>query len=183
MSERFANEIQNIIALPICEEDIGQRFIIRVEEGKLTRDENLETHFCAYFAAYDPKKGKVFIGHHKKSNFWLFNGGHIDKGELPEESVEREIEEEWGSDIVLQKVPKPSLLTITEINHKNVKCKTHYDVWYFIPLDGNSFNPDKDKLAKEFYETGWKTIEEARELVVDTNTLLAIDKISKLTAS
>ena len=125
----------------------------------------------------------MFIGHHKKSDYWLFNGGHIDKGELPEETVAREIEEEWGNDIVFQKVPEQSFLTITEIDNKNVPCKTHYDIWYFIPLNSNSFNPDENKLAIEFYENDWKTIKEARELVVDTNTLLAIDKIEELITS
>ncbi len=183
MSERLVNQIRNITTRNLCGEDISQRFTDRLEEGSFTRDENSETHYCAYFAGYDPQKGKVFIGHHKKSDFWLFNGGHIDKGEIPEESVIREIEEEWGNGIVLQEVPVPSLLTITVIDNENVNCKTHYDIWYFIPLDSKSFNPDDDKLAKEFFKTGWKTFKEARSLIVDSNTLLAIDKIEELITS
>ena len=183
MSKRLADQLRYIAFKSPYAGDIGKRFTDRLEEGNLTRDENPETHYCAYFAAYDPKNGKVFIGHHKKSDFWLFNGGHIDKGEIPKESVIREIEEEWGNSIALQEIPIPSLLTITTIDNENVNCKTHYDIWYFIPLDSKSFNPDDDKLEKEFFETGWKTFNEARSLIVYTNTLLAIGKIEELITS
>jgi 8-oxo-dGTP pyrophosphatase MutT (NUDIX family) len=180
MPERLASQIRDLTTSDIGDEDISNRFTSRLEDGSFTRDENSETHYCVYFAGYDPQKGKVFIGHHKKSNYWLFNGGHIDEGEIPEETLVREIEEEWGNGFTPQTVPEPSLLTITEIDNERVACKKHYDVWYFVPLDSGSFNPDEAKLSIEFHETGWKTIDEARELVVDRNTLLAIDKIREL---
>lgn len=180
MSERLAGQIQDLTTRGISNKDIGMRFSKRLEEGSFTRDENSETHYCAYFAGYDPQKGKVFIGHHKKSDYWLFNGGHIDVGETPEETLLREIEEEWGNGFALQTVPEPSLLTITEIDNERVTCKRHYDIWYFVPLDSGSFDPDEGKLVIEFYETSWKTIDEARELIVDRNTLLAINKIEEL---
>ena len=66
----------------------------RLLEGKLTRDENPTSHFCVYFSAFDPKSQKVFIGFHKKSRLWLFNGGHMDKGETPMEAIKREMGEE-----------------------------------------------------------------------------------------
>jgi len=96
--------------------------------GQLTRDENPETHYCAYFAGYNPQNGQVFIGHHIKADSWLFNGGHIDEGETSEETVVREIEEEWGNGFTLQTVPQPSLLTITEIDNERVTCKRHFDL-------------------------------------------------------
>ena len=61
--------------------EIIPRFLERFSMGNLTRDEDNKSHFCAYFAAYDPNAKEVFIGHHKKSGLWLFNGGHIDKDE------------------------------------------------------------------------------------------------------
>jgi 8-oxo-dGTP pyrophosphatase MutT (NUDIX family) len=180
MSERLTTEIQNLMTRDISSNDINIRFASRLEKGNFTRDENPKSHFCAYFAGFDPKKRKLFIGHHIKSDYWLFNGGHLDKGELPEETLAREIKEEWGNNFRLQEIPEPSLLTITQIDNEGIACKTHYDIWYFIRLDSDTFDPDKEKLATEFYQTGWKTIGEAKELIVDKNTLLAIDKINQL---
>ena len=119
------------------------------------------------------KAKKVFIGHHKKSGLWLFNGGHMDKGETPEESLDREMGEEWGVKIKLEIIGEPKLLTITPINNPTKqKCTSHYDIWYFVPLSEADFKPDQDLLATEFHTTGWKTIDEARALITDQATLL-----------
>ncbi|MBU1104604.1 NUDIX domain-containing protein [Candidatus Parcubacteria bacterium] len=181
MSGRLKTYLQKLAGQVTSEDGIKTRFSKRAEEGALTRDENPITHFCVYFAAYDPKSQQVFIGHHKKSGLWLFNGGHIDKGEMPLEALEREVREEWGKNTQLNGNYEPSLLTITEIdNPAKQKCRLHYDIWYFIPLNKDSFAPEETLLEKEFHQTGWKTVSEARQLITDTNTLLALYEIEKL---
>ena len=181
MSKRLINHLKKVAESTAGEEKVRKQFIRRAEEGALTRDENPHTHFCVYFAAYDPKCQQVFIGHHIKSGLWLFNGGHIDKGELPFEALEREVKEEWGEHIQLNGSCKPSLLTITEINNPaKQKCRAHYDMWYFIPLSKNSFTPEENLLAKEFHQTGWKTIKQAEDLITDANTLMALAEIKNL---
>ncbi len=183
MRERLSGQLFSVVdkvESTLHKKLVEEKFVVRINEGNITRDEDLLSHFCVYFAGYDINSGKVFIGHHRKSNYWLFNGGHMDKGESPEESVLREIEEEWGDGIVIQDFLNPSFLTITDINNTNVKCKTHYDIWYFVSLEESSFNPDRNKLAKEFYETGWKTLNEAKKLIKDPNTLMAINKIEEI---
>ena len=178
MSKRFINNLKKIVKAIRGEGKVRKEFIRRAEEGGLTRDENPLTHFCVYFAAYDSESQQVFIGHHIKSGLWLFNGGHIDEGELPLEALEREVKEEWGEHIQLSGGLEPSLLTITKIsNLTKQKCRSHYDIWYFVPLNEKSFTPDESLLAKEFYQTGWKTIEEAKQLIEDMNTLTALEKI------
>ena len=155
------------------EEDL-HRFYMRMEEGSLTRDENPYNHFCVYFAAYDPNAKEVFIGYHKKSGLWLFNGGHIDLGETPRQATIREIGEEWGN--VDYELPDlPNLLTITEIDNGKILCRLHWDIWYFIKLDKNFFFPDNDMLIKEFYENGWYTFDAAENLITGLSTLKAID--------
>lgn len=180
MSSSLPNQLQSIVIKTPCEERVKNQFAKRLKEDDFTKDENINSHFCAYFAAYDAKRRKVFIGHHKKSGLWLFNGGHIDKGESLNKSIEREMEEEWGDNYVFSKLPEPSLLTITEINEEEVSCKIHYDIWYFIPLDSETFIPNGNDMEKEFFETGWKTIVESRELVKQANTLLALKVVEKL---
>jgi len=181
MSERLKAYLQELAEQVAGEDEIKTKFSNRAEEDALTRDENPTTHFCVYFAAYDPENQQVFIGHHKKSGLWLFNGGHIDEGEMPIEALEREVREEWGENIQLKGSYEPSLLTITEINNPTKqKCRFHYDIWYFIPLNKDTFAPEESLLEKEFHQTGWKALPEARQLIKDTNTLLALDEIEKL---
>lgn len=180
MTERVAERI-NEIASEFPSSPIAQEFISRASEGQLARDENPYTHFCVYFAGFDPAGRKVFIGHHKKSGLWLFNGGHMDEGETPEESLDREMGEEWGLKVGLNEIGEPKLLTITPINNPTKqKCTSHYDIWYFVPLSESGFKPDQDLLATEFHTTGWKTINDARALITDPNTLKAIDEFEKV---
>ncbi|MCK9378788.1 MAG: NUDIX domain-containing protein [Candidatus Moranbacteria bacterium] len=137
---------------------------------------NPKSHFCAYFAAYDPKAKQVFVGHHKKSGLWLFNGGHIDEGETMSEILVREIGEEWGLDGNDFEIKPPAFLIITEIDNPTKQpCNFHYDLWCFVSVDKNNFNPDKSKLLEEFHEAGWKSLDEARSLIKEKNTLLAIE--------
>ncbi|MCX6732051.1 MAG: NUDIX domain-containing protein [Candidatus Roizmanbacteria bacterium] len=164
--------------VPSLNTDVRRRFITRITEGNLTRDENPLSHLCVYFAAYDPKKRQVFMGKHIKSGLWLFNGGHVDKNESLEAALYREMQEEWG---LVQKINinTPSLFTITKIeNPKKQTCEWHYDIWYFIPFKKDLFHPIQKLLSKEFFEWGWKTTDEAQILARDRATLIGIDAIA-----
>jgi 8-oxo-dGTP pyrophosphatase MutT (NUDIX family) len=177
MTERLIEQLRGIVDDSICNPEVGREFLRRLNEGKLTRDENPESHYCVYFAAYDPETGEVFVGHHIRSGLWLFNGGHIDERETPAETLVREAMEEWGQKWQTEEVPEPSLLTITEIDNPKQTCRRHYDIWYFLPVNKSTFKVDDDRLAKEFHEIGWKSIAEARALITDPNTLEAVDMI------
>lgn len=161
---------------------VASAFFSRIEQGQLTRDENINSHFCVYFAAYDPECKQVFIGLHKKSGLWLFNGGHIDKGETPDEAVKREISEEWGLEFDFQSIGEPKLITITKIKNeqRKIECKKHYDIWYFISVSKQSFKPKKENLESEFYEIGWRNIEQAKTVITEPNNLIAISELEKL---
>jgi len=73
MINKQTEELEKILKNNFAGDALAENFLQRIEEGKITRDENPKSHFCIYFAAYDPTAKKVFIGHHKKSGFWLFN--------------------------------------------------------------------------------------------------------------
>lgn len=174
---KLAVELKNIIEKKFSKNEVAQKFLERLEQEKLTINENPQSHLCTYFAAYDPKARQVFIGHHKKAGLWLVNGGHIDEGETLQETLKREIDEEWGLDYENLNISEPQLFTITEIyNPGKQPCRAHYDIWHFVSVDKNTFNPDKDKLAEEFYENRWANLKEARELVIkDINHTKAVD--------
>ena len=169
------------IALKLKNQPEAVEFLKRLKESDLTRDENPQSHFCVYFAAYDPGNKLVFMGHHKKSGRWLFNGGHIDKGETPLEALTREIGEEWGKEVKFGAIAEPTLITITPIsNPMKQKCETHFDIWYFVPVSKSDFLPDKEKLAEEFFVNSWLDVTQARNVVTDPNNLTAIARIEEL---
>lgn len=175
MKQRLVEEIREY-AEAHMENPVSSDFIARLDtKTGLTRDEDPQTHYCVYFAAYDPEAGQIFIGHHKKSSLWLFNGGHIDQGETLDEALLREIGEEWGLELPRKSIGEPQLLTITEINNPTKQtCTRHYDVWFFISVNRHTFAPDKHLLDKEFHSTNWLSQDRARELVTDPSTLEAI---------
>lgn len=185
-AERLANNLEATLQFPQTSiTDLAKElFLQRLSEGLLTRDENPQSHLCVYFAAVDPAKKEIFIGHHKKADLWLFNGGHIDLGETPSEAFFREISEEWGDldEIGLSNLslPNPGLLTITHIDSEVRPCRTHYDIWHFVNVDKDSFQPKPEKLAEEFYEAKWIPLAGAQSLVTDPATLEAIEYLQTL---
>ncbi|NQV88608.1 MAG: NUDIX domain-containing protein [Parcubacteria group bacterium] len=148
----------------------------RITEGSPTRDENPKSHFCAYFLPYNSQNKKVFFIHHKKSGLWLSPGGHVDKGEILLEALNREIYEELGVKNLFKEEQSPFLLTITPIENKVQPCKVHYDVWFLVHTDGGNFNVD----PVEFHDAKWLTIEEARKIVTDQANLKALEIIEIL---
>jgi len=174
--------LENIVDGIFPDDNTKSAFKSRIEEENFSKSENHFSHFCVYFPAYDPENKLVFIGLHKKSGLWLFNGGHIEKSETPHQALKREIAEEWGTDIGIENDLNPELLTITHIEKNPVGrlCKTHYDIWFFIAQDSKKFSPDESLLKKEFYEIGWKTFDEARILAKDPITAIGINKIKEI---
>jgi len=178
MKNKLAQEIEKLLINTPSNEETILKFRLNLAGKKLTRDENPENHFCAYFAACDYRSKQFFIGHHIKSGLWLFNGGHIDKDETLRETVAREINEEWGLDINDLKVGSPALLTTTEINNPaKQKCRLHLDIWHFVDVDKNNFKPDPLKLAEEFHSVEWMDSAKVRQMVSDVSTLKAINFI------
>ena len=133
MRDKQTQATRILITQQLAEEKITKAFLTRLGEGALTRDENPATHFCVFFAGYDPVAKQVFLGHHKKSGLWLFNGGHIDQGETPTEALKREIREEWGIRVSTKTIGAPKLLTLTHVlPNPKISCPHHYDIWYFV---------------------------------------------------
>ncbi len=160
----------------VAPHEVGAQFFAKLKEGGYSRDENPISHFCVYFAVYNPVSKKVFITHHKKSGEWLFPGGHLDKGESPADTLTRELREELGLAYDVPIHQKPFLLTITHMDAANYACKTHFDMWYAIPTDGEDFHID----PSEFHATRWLSPTEARTLIIDEPNLEALKRIEKI---
>ena len=169
-------QIREIIEQSICSPpEVYEMFLARIDAGKPTRDEEKASHFCVYFLPYNLDSKKVFIVHHKKSGLWISPGGHIDRGETPLTTLAREMKEELGVTYKASANSRPFLLTITPIENAIQPCKAHYDLWYGVQKDGGDFQID----PREFHETRWLTVAEARELVTDPPNLKALKKIEQ----
>lgn len=180
MSKKLADQIKTILRNRRHAQRTASAYLRRLRHGRLTRDEHPASHFCVYFAAFDPAKQEVFIGHHKKSGLWLFSGGHIDRGEMIEEAVSREIWEEWGQRIPVVDIPQPSLLTITNVLTPNIGCKIHFDIWHFFPVEKEKFEVDQSKILEEFREIGWFPIDDILLRIADPATRKALKALETL---
>ncbi len=58
----------------------------------------LKKHFTASALILN-KGGKILLVNHRKLGVWLYPGGHVDKGETPDEAVIREVKEETCLDV------------------------------------------------------------------------------------
>lgn len=176
--DNLQNQIKDVVDPNICNESVGERFFERLEEGNYTRDENPKSHYCCYFLPYNPQTKQVFLVHHKKANLWLAPGGHIDKGEDLMQTLNREVEEELGIKDKIKEKIRPFLLTITPIKNPKYPCREHLDFWYRFPADSSEFNVD----LREFYDTKWLSIGDARGIVSDPPNLQALDRMEKMFA-
>ncbi len=168
--------IEEILRSVEAPPEIRAAYAERLKQGAPTRDENPTSHFCSYFLPYDIKGKKVFLELHKKSGLWLSPGGHIDKGETPLETAQREMEEELGVKGAIASGTRPLFLTVTHIARDPRGCTAHFDIWYFIPAGEANFNTAKEG---EFDEARWATLDEARRMVVEENTLKALDFVER----
>ncbi len=154
-------------------------FLNRAKEGKITRDENPVSHFCSYMGIFDPVTKEVFMGHHKKANKWLFNGGHIDKDELPLRAALRELYEEVGLRLTDHDLIGPSLINhITIPPSTKFTCREHYHIWYFVPVRKAQINLQHPELQKEFFKNQWLTLSEAMNITTDDTNKEALDWLS-----
>lgn len=176
--ENLKQELVRLLEAGNFPKEITEQYFQRIEEGNFSIEENPISHFSVYFAAFDAEAKEIFIGRHKKSGLWLFNGGHLNKDEKIRAAVKREMREEWDLDGKYFEIGDPEFLTITEINNpKKQPCQKHYDLWFFIEVEKKNFKPSDRALSEEFHEYGWNSFEEARKVVTEKQTLNAIDFI------
>jgi 8-oxo-dGTP pyrophosphatase MutT (NUDIX family) len=153
-------ELNKLAKLPYIASKRVQTLKQRAEDTRpLTRDEGESDHFCTIFIPIVHSTARVFIGHHIKSGLWIPPGGHIDKGETPQETAVRECKEELATTI------NGADLTLIDCSYAPImnrpNCSRHLDLWYALTcLRELPFDYDRG----EFHEAGWCNIEEAIRL-------------------
>ena len=61
---------------------------------RIARPDKPPKHLVSYFVLLDAEHNAVLLGDHIKAQLWLPSGGHVELGEHPVETVQRETREE-----------------------------------------------------------------------------------------
>jgi len=117
--------------------------------------------------------GKILLCRSPKwRNLWVVPGGHIEYGETIEEAVKREVEEEVGLNVELEKV-----LFVQEL----IEPKDYHKKSHMISLECVcKAKTEKVKIDnREIKEYKWVSIEEGLKMETDPYTHEFIEKYSE----
>lgn len=119
-------------------------------------------HLVSYFVVVDPKENRILLVDHKKAQLWLPAGGHVEPGEHPQATVERESEEELGIRAVF--IFEGAFFLTQAITVGLTAGHTDVSLWYV--LRGDSTQPLHYDPA-EFNGYKWFTFGEVLETPVE----------------
>jgi 8-oxo-dGTP diphosphatase len=118
-------------------------------------------HLVSYFVPLDAAGRSVLLGDHVKSGLWLPPGGHVEEGEDPRDTVERETLEELGISAsfhssVGARVPFFLTANPTRGEHRHVDVS----MWFVLDCRCDAeLRPD----PREFRSVRWYNIDEQLE--------------------
>ncbi|WP_299373775.1 NUDIX hydrolase [uncultured Tateyamaria sp.] len=151
---RVRTEIAGISPLDATEQDVIADALDWLDSGaeifRLEKPATPPKHLVSYFLLVDGDH--VLLVDHIKSGLWLPSGGHVEPGEHPRETVDREIVEELGIEARYAS-PDPQFITATTTVGST---PGHVDVslWYVVlgdrrkPLD---FDRSEFKQVRWFH--------------------------------
>lgn len=100
-----------------------------------------DPHLVSYFPLLDPQAQAILLGAHRKSGLWLPPGGHVEAGEHPRVTAQRECREELREKAWFLH-PAPVFLTIS----RTVGPRPHEDICFWYALRGAVTDlPDFDR--------------------------------------
>lgn len=166
------NQLENLLTPPLfLTQEEYDAFYTLVNNGKMVKADN-PAHHCGVMAIpYNKTSKELFIVHHKKANQWIFPGGHIEKNELLETALVREMREELG--ITLPHTSFPFMFSVMPIDNKSHTCRTHFDTWFLLSV--TEVFPD----CSEFNETKWVSIPSAFTHITHLTYLNVLKRMQK----
>jgi 8-oxo-dGTP pyrophosphatase MutT (NUDIX family) len=154
-------ELEKLFKKPKTNKKVIKRSLKRLASGsKIIKDHGTTDHFCAFFLPVNRNNKTIFLVDHIKAKGWVPPGGHIDKNEVPPETVKREMFEELEYKIKNEVVELFDISRI-EISDRD-GCTVHNDLWFIVHFDRNHpFTYGKD----EFHAGRWFSFEEALKIM------------------
>ena len=172
------NEIVNLIKSVDCYDEIEKEHIENTinwinSDAEIFRIEKPATpikHLVCFTVLYDVEKQKILLLEHKTSGLILPSGGHIENGEMPHETVQRELQEELGisGEYIFKNWKIPFFVTQIETVGKT-SGHIDVDLWYL--LKGDSEKPvktDCQDFQREFGKFNWYTLDEILKIPLNT---------------
>ncbi len=142
---------------------------------RLRKPDVPEKHLVSYFVLFDERARKILLVDHKLSGLWLPSGGHVEKGEDPQETVRRECLEELNIEADFWR-EDPLFLTVTQTVGD---IGRHMDVSLWYVLRGNS----EDTYAfdmREFHTVHWFALNALPEDRADPHLKRFAEKLRNL---
>ena len=99
---------------------------------RLRKPATPQKHLVSYFAVVDGEN--ILLVDHKNAQLWLPSGGHVEPDEDPRQTVVRELKEELGLDVALERVGPPTMVTVTE-TVGITSGHTDVSLWYVVQGD------------------------------------------------
>jgi len=129
----------------------------------------MESHYTATGFVLNQAGNKALVIFHKKLQFWLPAGGHVDEGELPHEAVIREVFEETGVRAHIISASKD--LALHEGSEIQLPCP-FFVLHEFIPQY-------KDKPAHMHYDFLYRMQAESDECMLNKAECESVEWFSK----
>ncbi|MEW1821842.1 NUDIX domain-containing protein [Arthrobacter sp. NPDC080031] len=152
----LANLLTSLMALPESESrDAYLHFVNLAENAALRRDGGPQ-HVTGSCFVFSPEFDRVLLCFHRKGQFWVQFGGHIESEDASvAEAAQREAREESGiDDLVLL---SPAIVDLDRHDlHGGFSCTAHWDVGFAATAD-----PDAEiVVSDESEDVRWFPINE-----------------------
>lgn len=103
---------------------------------RIEKPANPPKHLVSYFVLVDRNKKRILLMDHINAGLWLPSGGHVEKGEHPKKTVEREIQEELNLNAAFI-TNEPFFITQT-ITVNIGAGHTDVSLWYILSGDSET---------------------------------------------
>ncbi|MDO8609447.1 MAG: NUDIX domain-containing protein [bacterium] len=176
MQRILLNEVSKLKQLPHVNQKTVNEALKRIKSNpRLIKKENVESHFCSFFIPIHKESKSIFLVHHIKADDWIPPGGHIEKDELPKQTVIREFKEELRHELTTEIIDCFDISIKDIADNPRNNCKMHYDLWHVVYVDKLDFIFDKG----EFYDAGWFSFEEGIKKIKTTKYRKIIETLFK----
>ncbi|MCK5490420.1 MAG: NUDIX domain-containing protein [Candidatus Pacebacteria bacterium] len=141
-------------------------------------------HLVCFTVLYDIIENKILLLELKNAGLFLPSGGHVEKGEMPYETVQRELQEELGieGEYILRNWRLPFFISQIETVGKT-GGHIDVDLWYIFKGDlKKAIKEDSQDFKREFGKFGWYTLEEIMSMpsnTLDKNMYRFVEKLEK----
>lgn len=146
-----------------------------VEIFRIQKPDIPNQHLISYFCLCDWEREKILLVEHKNAGLWLPSGGHVELGEHPKSTVERECLEELGIRAKFWREEPVFITSTVTVGH--TAGHTDVSLWYVV--EGDSSTPIEFD-TEEFHSVRWFGFDEIPFGKSDPHMRRFMDKVKTL---